>query len=153
MSYTGTQAQSGLGTSIAINTGTASSPTLTPIGEITAAPGSGRMAKTVDATNLQSLAVEWISTLIDSGSFDVTCNRVSSDAGQLAVESAFAAREIKSYTITLPKTASQTTAGDTITFTALVEESNPISDVKPDGIIPYKFKLKVSGLVTIAAGS
>jgi len=153
MPYTETQAQSGLGTTFAINTGTASVPVWTTIGEIVTAPQSGRMVKTADATNLESLAVEWIATLVDSGTFDITTNRVAGDAGQVAVEAAFVARTRQPYKVTLPMTASQSTAGDTFSFSALVEESNPLADISTDKVIQDKFKLKVSGAITFAAGS
>jgi hypothetical protein len=153
MSYTGTHAQTALGTAIAINTGTVSTPVWTTIGEITAAPQSGRQAKTADTTNLQSLAAEFIPTLVESGMFDCTTNRVSSDAGQVAVEAAFASLKLTMFKITLPLNVSQTTAGDTLAFLALVEESNTLGEVGPDKAILYKFKLKISGLVTLTAGS
>ena len=153
MPYTETQAQSGLGTTFAINTGTASVPVWTTIGEIVTAPQSGRMAKTADATNLESLGVEWIATLIDSGNFDVTTNRVAGDAGQVAVEAAFVGKSRQQYKVTLPIAAGQTTAGDTYSFSALVEESNPLADISTDKVIQDKFKLKVSGVITFAAGS
>lgn len=153
MPYTETQAQSGLGTIFAINTGTDSAPTWTTVGEVVTAPQSGRMAKTADATNLESPTVEWIATLIDSGVFDVTCNRVAGDAGQLAVEAAFSTKAKKNYKVTLPMTDAQTTAGDTYTFKAIVEESNPLADISVDKVIQDKFKLKVSGVITEAAGS
>jgi hypothetical protein len=152
MPYTESQAQTALGTVVAINTGSASSPTYTTIGEITSAPQSGRQARTVEVTNLQSTNVEWIATLIDSGVLDVSCNLVSGDAGQLAVEAAFSDLLRKLYKVTVKPSPTQTT-GDTYVFSAIVEESNPLSEVGPDKALTHKFKLKISGLITFTAGS
>jgi hypothetical protein len=153
MSYTGTLAQSGLGTIFAINTSATSTPTWVTIGEIINAPQSGRVAKTADATNLESLAAEFITTLVDSGNFELTVNRVVGDPGQLAVETAFEALATKPFQITLPLAVSQTTTGDVYSFKAVIEEFDNISEIAPDKAIHSKIRLKVSGKITFAAGS
>lgn len=153
MSYTGTLAQSGLGTVFAINTSDTSSPTWTTIGEIINAPQSGRVAKTADATNLESLAAEFITTLVDSGNFELTVNRVAGDAGQLALETAFEGLLTKSFQITLPLSTTQVSTGDEYAFKAVVEEFDNISEIAPDKAIHSKIRLKVSGKITFTAGS
>lgn len=153
MSYSGTAAQSPLGGEIAINTSSTSTPTWTPIAEVKDAQWSSRVNKTADATNLSSTAEEFIATLPSSGTLDVTCNRVSSDAGQLAVEAAWRARTIVQYQLTYPKNASQTTSGDVYVFKAIVEEASPAPSFKPDAVIDYKFRLKINQLDTFTAGS
>ncbi len=153
MAYTGTLAQSGLGTAFNINTSGTSTPTWTLIGEIISAPQSGRVAKTADATNLESLAAEFITTLVESGTFELTVNRVAGDAGQLALEAAFEGLLTKGYQVVLPKTLAQTTTGDTYLFSAIVEEYDNIAEIGPDKAIHSKIRLKVSGKITYTAGT
>jgi len=154
MSYTGTLAQSPLGGSIAINTATGTTPTWTVIGEVKDFAWSGRENKTADATNLQSTAVEFIATLPDSGTWEITTNRVSDDAGQLAVEAAWRARSTNvQFQLTYPKAASQTTSGDAYVVKAIVQNASPAPSFKPDAVIDYKFTLKINGLDTFTAGS
>jgi hypothetical protein len=145
-------AVSGLGTIIAISP-TSSTGTFTTIGEITNAPQSGRQTKTADVTNLQSSTAEFIATLIDSGTYEITMNRVSTDAGQTALETAFEALSRPWFKITLPKQGAQTTAGDSYTFQAVIEEKTDLSELGPDKAIRSRVRLKVSGLVDYTAGS
>jgi hypothetical protein len=81
MAYTSTQAQSGNGSILAINTGTVSSAIWTTVGEISDIAQSGKTNKSDDATNLQSSAEEFIPTILTPGSWGLTLNRVSGDAG------------------------------------------------------------------------
>lgn len=149
MTYSTTQAQSGRGTSLSVG----SSPVL--IGEIRSLSGSGNAWETSDVTNFQSgITKEFISTILDSGEFDVTCNRVSSDAGQVALESAFEganAGVLQQFTLQLLKSGTQTTTGDSFAFKALVQSSN--IQIEPTKEITTTLKLKVSGAKTYTEGS
>lgn len=145
-------AVTGLGTVFAIST-SGSAGTYTTIGEITNAPQSGRQAKTADVTNLQSSTVEWISTLVDSGTYEITMNRVSTDAGQQALETSFETLVRPWFKITLPKQGAQTTTGDSYTFSAIIEELTNLAELGPDKAIRSRVRLKVSGLVIFTAGS
>ena len=147
MSYTGSKAQTGNQTTLGIG----ATPTI--IGEITNLSQSGKQNATDDTTNLQSIAEEFLATLLKPGKWDVTYNRVSGDAGQVALLTAFNAMTISSFTVQLPKTAAQTTNGDKYVFNALVEELDDVSDVKPDKKITSKAALKVSGGITFTAGT
>lgn len=151
MSYSGTQSQSGLGTAIAINTGTVSTPTWTTIGEVVDLTQSNYQNESDDATNLESTAREFIATLLNPGTWECTINRVSSDAGQTALVSAFNGRTNTMFKVTLPKTASQSTTGDAYSFTALVEKYG--MNIKPDKKISISASLKVSNAITFTAGS
>ncbi|MGA2270325.1 MAG: phage tail tube protein [Bryobacteraceae bacterium] len=155
MAYTSTQAQSGNGIILAINTGTLSSAIWTTIGEITDLAQSGKTNKSDDATNLQSSAEEFIPTILTPGSWGVTLNRISGDAGQAAVLASFNALPptIKQYRITLPKAAGQSTSGDAFAFSAMTEEFNDLGTVKADKKISTLAKLKVSGPVVLTVGS
>jgi hypothetical protein len=153
MPYTGSQAQSGDGTLLEINTGTASTPTWTAVGEITDLQQSGKSNKTDDTTNLQSTAEEFIPTLLAPGKWALTLNRVAGDAGQVAVKASFDAKTLKQYRITLPMLPAQVTNGDRYAFTALVEEFNDLSSVKADKKVTTQAALKVSGSIPFTAGA
>ena len=145
MSYTQSKAQTGLGTLLSIGT------TPVVVGEIIDLKQSGRTAKTDDVTNTHSSATEFIATIMDSGTWDCTFNRVGTDAGQEAMEAAFQGLTTNSFTIQLPKTGSQTTKGDSFTFNALIQELS--YSISPDKKVMGTTKLKVSGVCNPVAGS
>src|ERR1051326_6147956 len=92
MSYTGTKAQSGNQATVSIGSGTSlSGATYTAIGGGGEVNQSGTINKTDDATNVQATAEEFIPTILSPGMFQGTLNRISSDAGQQAVLTAFTA--------------------------------------------------------------
>lgn len=145
MAYTGTKAQTGLGTTIGIG----ATPTI--IGESITLSLSGDKWDTADTTNLQSLGKEFINTIQDGGEWSVEGSRVSSDAGQIAVETAFASGAISSFTIQLPKAAAQSTTGDKYIFNALIQERD--FKIEPTKNITFSLKLKVSGLMAMTPGT
>src|SRR5471030_1144504 len=111
MAYTGSKAVAGLGTTLSIG----AAPTL--VGEISDISQSGRQNKTDSVTNLESVAEEFIGTLQSPGSWDVTFNRIAGDAGQLAMETAFATLALAAFVIQEPK-GSFATAGPKWAFNA-----------------------------------
>jgi hypothetical protein len=145
MPYTGTKAQAGLGTTLSIGS------TPTEIGETDDLPFDRPEWGTADATNFDSTAEEFITTIQKSMEFTVTGNRVSSDAGQAAAEAAYASGASTPFTVQLKKTATQTTSGDKFTFNALVLGSS--FRVQPTGVIKFSLKLKTTGPVTFTIGS
>lgn len=146
MTYVNSQAQTGAGSSLSIG----STPTL--IGEIKSSGISGAQWQTVDVTNFQSnFNQEWLSTTRNNGSLKLAGNRVSSDAGQVLVEAAFASGALQPFLLQLPKTTLQTTAGDHYSFSALVESRE--FDVQAEKEISYSVSLKISGAVTFVAGT
>jgi hypothetical protein len=159
MSYTGSQAQSGNQAVVSINTGTASTPVWTVVGEINDFNQSGTMNKTDDTTNLQSTAEEFLPTILTPGKFSGTMNRISGDAGQVAVKTAFtsAPPTLNQWKVQLAKNANkvppQTTAGDSIVFTGMVEEFTNFGTVKPDKKVNTSFSVKVSGPIVETLGS
>jgi hypothetical protein len=144
MSYTQSKAQNALGTTIGIG----ATPTI--IGEVTSIKQSGAKNELEEVTNLQSTAKEWIGTLPDPGEWQIEGNRVSSDAGQVAVETAFASAATSQFTIQLPKTGSQTT-GDKYTFNGIVVERDFSFDTGKK--MPFTAKIKVTGSITFTQGS
>lgn len=149
MTYSTTKAQSGRGTSLSIG----STPVL--IGEIRSLTQSGNTWETSDVTNFQSgFTKEFIATILDSGEFEATCNRVSSDAGQVALVAAFNGAtpgSLQPFTIQLLKSGTQTTTGDSIAFNAIVQSSN--MSIEPTKEITSTYRLKVSGNPVTTAGS
>lgn len=159
MSYTGSKAQSGNQAVVSIGNGTStSSPgTLTVVGEIADFNQSGTMNKTDDTTNLQSTAEEFIPTILTPGKFSGVMNRISGDAGQVAVKAAFNAAPPVNvpWQVQLAKNtaAGQTTAGDKIVFMGLVEEFSNFGQIKPDKKVQTVFSVKVSGPIVETLGS
>jgi hypothetical protein len=153
MSYTASNAQTGSQTIFGINTGSVGSPVYTVISEILDFSQSGKSNKTVEVTNLQSTGEEFLATLLSPGKYDMTFNRVSTDAGQLALVASFNNKTMIMYQITLPKTAAQSVNGDTYKFTALVEGLDDVASVTPTKQHTTKASLKVSGAITFTAGS
>lgn len=122
------------------------------IGEIKTANMNAGKWETADVTNFESGADrEFITTLRDNGTVDVSGNRVAGDAGQQAIESAYGSGALQAFTLALPKTSTQSVQGDTYTFSALVLSRDFSVDVAKE--IDWKLSLKISGAVTYAAGS
>ncbi len=144
-------AQSGKGSVLSIGT-TGTTPTFTVIGEVMSAEFSGNTAKTVDTTSFDSGSFsEFLPVIIDSGTVKLAGNRVSSDAGQIAVLAAFVGLQVLPFTLVLPMTSAQTTSGDSIQFNALIE-GNDFS-VAVDKQVTFSVSLKVSGPITTVAGA
>jgi len=155
MSYGGSKAQSGNQTTLSINTGTVSTPVWTLIGEIGNFAQSGTQNKTDDTTNLQSTAEEFIPTILTPGKLSGAFNRVSSDGGQVAMKASFNAvpPTLVQYKAVLPKTPSQSSAGDSIVILGMVEELNNLGDIKPDKKVSTPFSIKISGPIVETLGS
>jgi hypothetical protein len=147
MTYSASAAQAGRGSTLSIG----ATPTL--IGELDNVPFDLPEWSTDDVTNFESGSdEEFIVTIRKSMEFTVTGNRVSSDAGQQAVQTAYAAGGSPSaFVLQLPKTPGQTTNGDKYAFNALIlSQSFKIETTKK---ISFAMKLKTSGPVTFTAGS
>ncbi|HTF67032.1 MAG TPA: phage tail tube protein [Edaphobacter sp.] len=128
------------------------SPTYTPVGEVKSSGITGAQWGTTDVTNYDSgVDQEFITTVRNNGSLKLDGNRVSSDAGQIMVETAFSTGAITPFELKLPKSSGQTSAGDTFTFNALVESRDFTVGVSE--VINYSVTLKISGPVTFTAGS
>ena len=154
--YSGSRAQAGRGSSLSIGgiTGAVGTETYTLIGEIKTSGISGAQWNTEDVSNFQSGAdSEFITTMRDNGTIDVAGNRIASDAGQVAVETAFGNGLKYDFKLVLPinTQAGQTTVGDTFQFSALVQSRDIAIDTTK--AISWQVKLKISGAVTLTAGS
>lgn len=154
MSYTGTKAAIGKGLKLQINTGTASSPTWVTVGESLEMTLASKML-TEEATNFDSSATEYIGTLADGGEIKFSCNRVSSDAGQVAMQAAgpmgAGAGLFKSFQAIAPLAVGQTSLGDTWTWNAIVTEFNPA--FKPDKKTSMSGVMRTTNGVVYTEGS
>jgi hypothetical protein len=145
-SYSGSKAQAGRGSQLYIG----SSPVL--VGEVKDVPLNRGKWDFVDVTNFQSGSdSEQIPTMRKPGSVTFKGNRVASDTGQLAVETAYQSGVLTPFTVTLPKTASQTVVGDTYTFNAYVAGSD-FTDTTTQAV-EFSIELQISGPTTLTTGS
>jgi hypothetical protein len=155
--YTGSKGKVyGIGTVVSIGsaTGATGTETFIPISEISDAKGSGRKLATVDASSFASMGVSRkLGAMLDYGVFSLTTITVFSDAGQLAVLAAQAARLAYDFEIQLPVNteAGQTTTGTLISFSALVTQAD--FDISQTKVSEWTFELTVDGPVTITPGS
>jgi hypothetical protein len=146
LAYTGSKAQAGRGSLLSIGS------TPTPIGECSDVPFNRPEWDTVDITNFDSGSdEEQLVTIRKAATFSITGNRVSSDAGQTAAETAYQSGALASFVFALPKTTAQTTTGDTYTFKAYVKGSN--FKVSPTAKVEFTLNLQTSGPVTLTPGS
>lgn len=151
MSYIKSSAQSGKGVLLNINTGSPTTPIWTAVSEMKSFDQSGRQMMTVDVTNTESTAKEFIATIPDGGSWKVAGNRVGADTGQLAMETAYQAGTLTMFQIQFPKWGTQTTQGDAFSFNALIEDLN--YSISVDKEVSVTSTLKLSGPMTITPGS
>ena len=153
--YAGSKKQSSQGTSIWVNyqAGVSTSPPAWVfIGECLGAKfGDKNMFE--KSTNLQSEAEEFLPILPDPGKLNVTLNRVSTDAGQQALQAAKLSGVRLGFAVVLPinAAAGQTTAGDQRQFQAYVESLAP--DIAANKGITSAFDLQISGPITDIQGS
>lgn len=146
MAYSGSKAQAGRGSTLSIGA------TPTEIGEVSDVQFSRPEMDLVDVTNFDSGGdQELLPTIRKSNTFTVKGNRVSSDAGQQAAETAYQTFALSAFTLQLPKTPTQTVAGDKYTFNAYVK--NLSFDVATTKQIEFSMMLQISGAVTFTAGS
>ena len=142
--YSGSQAQAGRGTTISINGSL--------VGEMTDVPPALPKWNTAEVTNLDSGDdAEYLTTIRKSSTFTAKGNRVPGDAGQVAAFAAYKSGSRVPCIITLPKTSSQATSGDTYSFNVLVLSCD--FSVQVEKAIDFSVELQITGAVTYAAGS
>ena len=146
----------GTGTVVSIGglTGSTGTETFTVIGEVKDAKHSGVKKSTTPSTSFDSKGiVQKLGTLVDLGSFTFTCNRVSNNAGQLAVNAACLTTGAYDFHMQLPinPLIGQTTVGDLIVMSGIVTEAGAFS-VSLDKVSEYEFTLDLNSY-TVTAGS
>ncbi len=153
MAYTRTKAFSGLAAVLNFNP-VGSPPVYATLGEIKTVKPSGQMMKSDDATNMQSLAEEFVSTIRTSGTLDIECNMLPTDPGYLAMEAIFYNQQPglpNQGMLQFPKAPGQATRGDQRYFDFFCEKFLPGS-IEPTKLIRLEISLKITGDVVTVAG-
>lgn len=147
MAYTGSKAATAAGSVLSIKI----SGAFVPVFEVRSLVQSGQAFGTEDVTNMNSTAREFTTTLLDSGTWEMVANRISTDPGQAGLSSSFVAGGVNLFTILLPKLVGQTTTGDLYAFSALIQEFS--TSLNFDKVQTSTIKLKVSGPIVVTEGS
>lgn len=140
MTYTGSQAFSARGTTVAFTTNPSIAATV--LAEIKDLTFSGAKYDLADVTNYESGNFrEWLTTLADSGECGFTGNYVPSDPSQQQLLGFFNAGTLVTWTITLPNTLG------VITFKAFVSSLEHAFPLDKEATITVKLKItgEVSG--------
>lgn len=99
-----------------VSGGTFTPVTFTEVSEVNDFSGPGGSATIIDVTHLQSTAKEKLIGLKDEGQLTLTLNRIFSDTGQAAVETARDTRLLKNWRLTYSDETIQTFSGYVISF-------------------------------------
>lgn len=151
MAYRATKAFTGLASVFNFNP-VGSPPVWATIAEVRNQKPAGQQMKSDDATNLQSSAEEFISTIRTSGTWDIEANLIPTDPGYLAMQSLFYNGATVQGMVQLPKAPGQAVIGDQRWFLFFVEKFMPTT-IEPSKIIRLDASLKITGDVTTVAGS
>lgn len=120
--------------------GTATATAWTQIKEMKAFKPGGATASTIDVTDLDSLAKEFRTGLVDNGTFSIDTHPLQADPGQDAVLAAFSASSVNSYKLVV-------NGGNTFTFSASVTKYPTVPDGQVDGVLTGTTEWKISGAV------
>jgi hypothetical protein len=121
--------------------GTATPETFTKINGFLSYDGFDGSAGDLDVTDLDSVAMEFISGLVDNGKFGFELKRIVADAGQLALRAKLVSGALSGFRLTLPDVS-------VATFDGLVK-SMPVSGAV-NAVLKGKVDVKISGAVTWA---
>ncbi len=121
---------------------------------------SGAKTTTVNITNASSptagtgglLVNEFLPTVIDSGTMDLTGIYAPNDPGQAALLSAWQNGNIQAFSLAMKPAANQT-SGTTIAFNAYVTGSTLPDSIPFDKQVTFKSMLTVSGAFTVTPGT
>jgi hypothetical protein len=144
----------GAGTVLSIGglTGATGTETFVAIGEISDAKFDGFKRATTKSDNFDSGTIsQYLPTMLDYSTFTGTYNRISTNAGQLAMIAAL--QNGGSYDFKLQLTVepllSQTTTGDLITFSAIVTEAGSF-DLSMTKVSSCSFSLQLNSYLFTA---
>jgi len=131
-----------VGKTITIGTATATPAAWTPVKEIKSIKPNSAVASKIDVTDLDSVAKEYRSGLVDHGSFSCDINVLESDPGQAAVLAAFLNATTNNYKITTP--------GKTRTFNATCLKFPTTPDLAVDSVQTGSAEFQINGLITVS---
>lgn len=124
----------------------------TQIGEVSSVSTSGQKWDLEDVTNFNSAQYkEFLKTLLDSGKSDLELNRVSDDAGQIALKAAFLDTAAYQFQVSLPQNVDQLTTGDSWTYAGLVTDYDDTLQIGK--AIKIKASTQRTGSITYTEGS
>lgn len=118
----------------------------TTIGEVVNVKGPGEKAASLDATSFDSVAMEFIAGLSDSGELTFDLNFIGNDAQQQGLRTDMRAGTLRNFKLILTDHATTPT---TISFAAIVLAAPEVS-ASVNQVIKASATLKISGLPTWA---
>lgn len=121
--------------------GTATPETFTKINGFLSYDGFDGSAGDLDVTDLDSVAMEFISGLVDNGKFGFELKRIVADAGQLALRAKLVSGALSGFRLSLPDAS-------VATFDGLVK-TMPVSGAV-NAVLKGKVDVKISGAVSWA---
>lgn len=121
--------------------GTATPQTFTKINGFLSYDGFDGSASDLDTTDLDSVAMEFVSGLVDNGKFGFEIKRLAADAGQISLRAKLVSGDLTGFRLTLPDVT-------VATFDALVKTMPVTGGV--NAIMKGKVDLKISGAVSWA---
>jgi hypothetical protein len=129
------------GKTITIGTAHATPADWTQIKEIKSIKPAGAQASKIDVTDLDSLAKEFESGLIDNGTVAMEYFEKVSDPGQQAALAAFVGSVVCAFKVVL-------TGGSIRTFSGSILKFGTLPDAAVDGVQTGSFEIQISGAVT-----
>ena len=134
-------AQLARGTKIGISDMEAT-PTFTQIKEVKGITPAGAAVSTIDVTDLDSEAMEFLAGLPNNGTLSIQINILETDPGQTAALAAFLASENVDFKIE--------TSAKTRTFNGTITKWPTIPDATVNGVQVGAAEIQVNGAVTVA---
>lgn len=110
--------------------------------EIKGIKPSGASSSKIDVTDLDSVAKEYRSGLVDHGTFSADINILESDPGQAACLAAFEASTVNQFKYTTP--------AKTRTFSATLLKFPTAPDATVDGVQVGSMEAQINGLITVS---
>lgn len=122
--------------------GTFTPATWIKVGDVKAINPSGSTSTTIDVSDLDSDAMEFLTGLIDNGTFSCDINVVESDVGQAAILADHKASLSSVYKVETPL--------KTRTFNASCTKFPTIPTIAVNGVQVGSMEFKISGAVTVS---
>jgi len=135
--------QKGLGTTLEVDLEPGGSPVYVSIGQIVSLSGPSQSVRTIDSTNLESTAAEFLATLPEGGELT---GQVHLDEGLTGHDQL---QELANSPPVVNPSARLTTSGGTTYVFDFVLTSWEVGGFEVDGIVVADFTFQISGTVTV----
>lgn len=129
------------GKTITATAGTATPVTWTTVANVNTFSGIDGSTTEIDATNLASVAKEVLFGLPDSGGFTINLDQDDTDAGQIALRTAYQQRTLKSFKVTFPNNKA-------LSFSGYVKKYGTSGGV--DKVMEANCEIRITGAYTLA---